>query len=87
MSINPSDALVSKIRIYTPSDEGHIEAIEFFDINGISILKAGRNFKNEKEVLLEEGERLIGIRSKLLDNGTRKGAVHCNMTLIIGRMM
>ncbi len=39
----PADAVVKRIRVYT-SNGLWIEAIEFFNKEGASILKAGRNF-------------------------------------------
>ncbi len=39
----PADAIVKRIRVYTYSGSW-IEAIEFFNKDGASILKAGKNF-------------------------------------------
>ena len=38
-----------------------------------------------EEVQLQEGERLLGIKSKLWDNTTTNSAYHCNLVLVIGR--
>jgi hypothetical protein len=82
----PADAVVKRIRVYT-YEGSFIEAIEFFNKDGASILKTnGRKFDGEHEVVLEDGERLVAIRSTLMDNKNICGTVHCNMTLVIGRM-
>ena len=76
---------VKKIRVYTSSN-CFVEAIEFFDKDGVSKLKStGRVFNTYQDVVLEEGERLLAIRSTLYDDHTNS-TVHCNMTLVIGRM-
>ncbi len=81
----PADAVVKRIRVYTY--EGRwIEAIELFNKDGASILKTnGRRFDGDHEVVLEDGERLVAIRSTLYNNESN-GTIHCNMTLVIGKM-
>ena len=37
-----------------------------------------------KEVILQDGERLVGVRSKLLAYDSQHNYVHCNMILVIG---
>ncbi len=82
----PANAVVKRIRVYTYNGSW-IEAIEFFNKEEASILKTnGRRFDGEHEVVLEDGERLVAIRSTLMDDGTTNSTVHCNMTLVIGRM-
>ena len=39
----PPLAVVKKIRVYTDNNQ-YVDAIEFFDKNRVSILKAGRQF-------------------------------------------
>jgi len=56
---------------------------------GAVLMEAG--FKSnpsytEQEIPLEEGERLVGVRSKMFINDSTHSALHCNMVLIIGRM-
>ena len=38
-----------------------------------------------EEVQLQEGERLLQIKSKLYQNDTSHSAFHCNLVLVIGR--
>lgn len=81
----PALGSVKKIRVYT-YDNNFVEAIEFFDKDGVSKLKStGRKFDTYQDVVLEEGERLLAIRSTLLDDSVCS-TTHCNMTLVIGRM-
>ena len=40
--------------------------VEFFDKDNVKILEAGRMVGESKEFVLNEGERLIGIKSKLI---------------------
>jgi hypothetical protein len=39
--------------------------VQFFDRDGNKILEAGRMGNTKLEIVLEEGERLVGVRSKL----------------------
>jgi hypothetical protein len=82
----PALGSVKKIRVYTNTNT-FVEAIEFFDKDGVSKLKStGRNFDTYQEVVLAEGERLLAIRSTLFSNDQTHSTVHCDMTLVIGRM-
>ena len=66
MKINPPGAIVKKVLL-----NGHdeISCIQFFDRNGNKLLQAGTIFtgthKNTIEFVLRDGERLIGVKSKL----------------------
>ena len=83
----PTLGSVKKIRVYTWENRW-VEAIEFFDKDGVSKLKStGREFDTYQDVVLEEGERLLAIRSTLYsDDLVWQSTMHCNMTLVIGRM-
>jgi len=60
---------VKKIRVYIFTGSYYICGIEFFDKDDTSILKAGMTEDDLfKEVILKDGERLVGVRSTLLDN-------------------
>ncbi len=61
--INPKDAQITKIQVFY--DSKLIRGFKFSSKDGI-LLEAGYFLNMEiKEVMLEEGERLIGVRSKL----------------------
>ncbi len=82
----PALGSVKKIRVYTNANQW-VEAIEFFDKDGVSKLKStGSTFDTYQEVVLEEGERLLAIRSTLYGDNKNTSTAHCNMTLVIGRM-
>ncbi len=53
------------------------------------MLEAGRfGYKNDKDIILEEGERFLGVRSTRSTNNDTDGcgANHHNMTLIFGKL-
>ncbi len=56
--------------------------------NNKTIFEVGEDrFGNSVEVTLEEGERLVGIRSKLYDDSTVNNTCHCNLVLVIGKLV
>ena len=63
-----------------------IYGLKFFDRNDTCILSAGTMVYTMQEVILNEGERLVGVRSKMYDNSTKNSAYHCNLVLVIGRL-
>ncbi len=81
----PKDAQITKIQVFYCKN--HVKGFKFYSKDGI-LLEAG-NFLNmeNKEVVLEEGERLIGVQSKLYDNSPANNTLHCNMTLVIGMLV
>jgi hypothetical protein len=83
----PALGSVKKIRVYTYTNQ-FVEAIEFFDKDGVSKLKStGRDFDTYQDVVLEEGDRFLAIRSTLYSDASLwQSTMHCNMTLVIGRM-
>ena len=46
-------------------------------------VKAGGVYTHQ-EIPLAQGERLVGVRSKLYDNTAGWSAVHCNVVFVIG---
>ncbi len=82
--INPKDAQITKIQVF--HNQSYIYGFKFYSKDGV-FLEAGY-FLNMvmKEVVLEEGERLIGVRSKLGDNSPENNTLHCNMILMIGKL-
>ncbi len=38
----------------------------------------------QQEIPLADGERLVGVRSKLYDQNANHSSIHCNMVLVIG---
>jgi hypothetical protein len=49
-------------------------------------LEAGYFNYEMKEVNLEAGERLVGVKSKLWDNTPENNTGHSNLVLVIGKL-
>ena len=66
--INPPAAIVRKIILNVYKSDLLIGGVEFFDVQGTSILKAGylsdHSSYFKKEILIGEGERLVGVKGK-----------------------
>lgn len=60
--IFPPDAIVKKVIMHGNYQYG---GVQFFDRDGNKILEAGRMGNNKLEIILEDNERLLGVRSKL----------------------
>ncbi len=83
--LNPKDAQITKIQVFY--DNKLIRGFKFYSKDGI-VLEAG-SFSNMeiRKVVLEEGERLISVQSKLYDSSVSHSTLHCNMTLVIGKLV
>ena len=78
--VSSKDALVTRIQVFVGEA---INGFKFYSNDDV-VLEAGL-FKNEmKEVKLEKGERLVGVRSRLDDDTLDGNSRHCNMELVIG---
>lgn len=84
LEVNPPGSIVAKIIVRYL--ETFVIGIKFLDKQGAMLLDAARSGGSKQEIVLEEGERLLCVRSQIsadnLDHSTR----HCNMVLVIGRM-
>ena len=91
--ISPPGSIVRKIRIqyfnkYSDQADGTFAGLIFYDKVGEPILQAG--FINKpnaaiyavKDYDLDEGERIVGIRSGLRDKGTAR---HWDLQFLIGK--
>lgn len=84
LSMNPAGKEIAKIRVCSA---GYIFGIKFFDKDANCLLHAGEdNTGTTQDIDLEEGERLVGVKSTLWDNTAYNSAYHCNMVFIIGRL-
>ncbi len=79
--INPIGAVVKRVVIRYDSDT-EVRGLQFFDKNNTLILQAGTMLNGTKEFNLEDGQRLIGIKSKLCSKGPRM----FDLVFIIGWM-
>ena len=85
VTINPPDSVIAKININY--HETYIAGFKFFNKDNLCVLEAGRFNFNDCEILLEEGEKLLGVKSTHFNNEDCTHAVHCNMILIFGKMV
>ncbi len=81
--ISPKDAQITKIQVWRGNN--FIDGFKFYSNESV-VLEVG-DFNNEmKEVILEVGERLVGVKSKLWDNFPVKNTFHCNLVFLIGKL-
>jgi hypothetical protein len=81
--ISPKDAPITKIQVWHYSD--FICGFKFYS-NDKLVSEAGDFDAEMREVKLEAGERLVGVKSKLYDNTPGYTTHHCNLVLMIGRL-
>ena len=62
--IQPVGAVVKKVIMWGNSEFG---GVQFFDKDGNKILEAGYIREQSREFVLGNGERLVGVKSKLYD--------------------
>ena len=78
----PQNAIIRRVTIFhDPRD--HITGLQFFDQNNTNILTAGACDYTPVHVQLEEGERIVGIKSTLF---TIDSARHTEFFFVIGRL-
>jgi hypothetical protein len=65
---------VAKIVVYQNENESFAYGFRFYSKGGEILLEVGSNFVHPTELVLEEGERVLGIRSRL--NITGSGSSH-----------
>ena len=82
VKVQPEGAVVKRIVVFGNHEFG---GVEFYDRNGTKILSAGyyEPTQLKREMSLADGERLIGIRSKLQNN---KSPRHLDLQFVIGRL-
>ena len=66
----------------------NISGIKLLSNDGAVLLEAGYMTAGggwtHQEIPLAQGERLVGVRSKLYDKTAGWSAVHCNVVFVIG---
>lgn len=82
--IHPVGSVVAKIQVWCSAS--CIYGIRFFNKEGAIVLQSGSCSNSVQEIPLQEGERLLAIKSKTYDNSASSNYHHCNMVLVIGRM-
>ncbi len=81
--ISPKDAPITKIQVW--HSDSNTRGFKFYS-NDKKILEVGSFSTEMKEVNLEVGERLFGVKSKLLNNTPVDNTVHCNLVLVLGKL-
>lgn len=65
----------------------NIAGVKLLNKVGDVLLVAGCNSVYlTQDIVLAQGERLLGIRSQQFDNTNICGTCHCNMVFVIGRV-
>ena len=66
----------------------YIGGIKLLSNDGAVLLEAGYMTAGggwtHQEIPLAQGERLVGVRSKLYNQSATQSAYHCNVVLVIG---
>ncbi len=78
--ISPKDAPITKIQVWHSG--AIILGFKFYS-NDKVVLETGDLNCGMKEVNLEAGERIVGVKSKLYDNTPANNTFHCNLVLVI----
>ncbi len=81
--ISPKDAPITKIQVWYSNYD--ICGFKFYSNENVVKVAGYFNF-SMKEVKLEAGERLVGVKSKLKDNTPQNNTTHCNLVLLIGKL-
>ena len=82
--LNPVDCVIQKIQVWHSSC---ILGFKFYDHKNNVVLESGYFTDAMKEVFLEEGERLLQIRSKHYNNNDPGSKFyHCNLVLVFGKL-
>jgi hypothetical protein len=82
--INPNNTQITKIEVV--HGNSCIRGFKFYSNENI-VLKVGVFNFEMKEVKLEAGERLVGVKSRLYDNSPEYNTAHCNLVLLIGKLV
>jgi len=77
------DTEYSKIQVWYGS---YLQGIRFLTKENVCVLQAGRCDGSQQEIALQPGERLLAVKSKLLDNYSTSNTLHCNPVFVLGRL-
>ena len=82
VKIDPVESEISKIQVW---HSDCIRGYKFFDKQSKVVLESGYFTDSMTEVALEEGERLVQVKSKHYDNSGDKN-YHCNLVLVFAKL-
>ncbi len=75
---------VAKIVVYQDGNYSYAYGFRFYSKKGEILLEVGESFKHPTELVLEEGERVLGIKSRLSQQG--KDPYHNDLQFVLGRL-
>ena len=81
VSINPPDSVIKKVSVWCGGT--CVVGIQMFNQKGVSVLEIGKKVCDKFDVDLADGERIVGIWSRLLSQCAK---AHRSLTFIIGRL-
>ena len=81
VDLSPPGSQISKVIIWHGSTT--TVGLEMLNKEGKTILKVGEEKLTKAELTLEDGERIVGVESRLLKETAQ---AHCSLTFIIGWM-
>lgn len=82
----PDDVFPQKVICFYNYVNGHshLNGVQYLDHNDKVLLEGGNSFGQQRVVLLEEGERIIGVKSHTYDFSNPQ---HSDFQLVIGRLV
>ncbi len=75
---------VAKIVVYQGEKYPWAYGFRFYSKKGEILLEVGEKFVHPNELVLEEGERVLGIKSRLSQQG--KNPYHNDLQFVLGKM-
>lgn len=82
--IYPPGSFVAKIQVW--NNGSYLTGIRFFSKEGVCVLQSGYCTGTVQDIPLQEGERLLAVKSKLVSNDPTSTGHHCNPIFVIGRL-
>jgi len=76
----------AKISVYQPEHSSYMHGFRFFSKSGEVLLEVGECKEPPVEFALAEGERVIGLKSRIYNKGIKNNEYHCDLQFIIGRL-
>lgn len=82
--IDPPNSKIRRIQVnFNP--KGGVKGMRFITSSEKCVLSIGRfTAKGDKEIELQAGERILGIKSRLYSE--KWGAIHNDLVFVVGRM-
>ncbi len=75
---------VVKIVVYQPRSQAWLNGFRFYGKDEVILLEVGNCTQPPTEFALQDGERVLGIKSRM--NAKGKDDWHCDLQFVIGRL-